>query len=219
MAILRKPTFWLLVMLGCGIAIYGRQIRSLLDFQAVFGWLCVLGHWTVPAFVGAHVLATVIGIPGTVLVLAGGIKFGLWWGTLWSLMGATLGAIAAFWVARYLLKDWFRDRFGRHRLFRRMDKILDTHSFYCVLAVRFAPVSPFNLVNFLFGLTSVSTRAYALGTLIGIAPGTLIYTWLGRAGEAAIAGQGVGQLGLALLGLTGLSLLPLLWRRRTSSSP
>ncbi|MEM6435300.1 MAG: TVP38/TMEM64 family protein [Cyanobacteria bacterium P01_D01_bin.115] len=158
-----------------------------------------------------------VGIPGTFLVLVGGAKFGLWWGSLWSLIGATVGAIAAFWVARYLLHDWFRDRFAKHPVYRNLDKVMDTHSFNCVLAVRFAPLSPFNLVNFLFGLTSVPVGAYSVGTLVGIAPGTVAYTWIGLAGLDAIRGQGLWPLTLAVGFLGLLSVVPIYLRQRQSS--
>jgi len=214
-SILRKRSFWVLVSLGMVLALCLHNLDLLLNPQALFEALCSLGPWTVPVFLAAHVLSTMVGVPGTLLVMVGGIKFGLWWGSLWSLMGATVGAIAAFWVARYLLQDWFRDRFARHKAFRQVDKIMDTHSFHCVLAVRFAPFSPFNLVNFLFGLTSVPVSAYALGTLVGIAPGTVAYTWIGLAGLDAVQGKGLWPLTCALGFLALLSLVPVCLRRRS----
>jgi uncharacterized membrane protein YdjX (TVP38/TMEM64 family) len=217
MSVFRKGYFWLLVILALGLALGGRNLFLLFNPQALFEALCALGVWTVPVFIGAHILSTMVGVPGTLLVIVGGAKFGLWWGSLWSLIGTTLGAIAAFWVARYLLQDWFRDRFAKHRLYRNLDKVIDTHSFNCVLAVRFAPLSPFNLVNFLFGLTSVPVRAYAWGTLIGIAPGTVAYTWLGLAGLEAIQGKGLWPLTLALGFLAILSLVPLYFHRAKRS--
>ncbi|WP_008314026.1 TVP38/TMEM64 family protein [Leptolyngbya sp. PCC 6406] len=218
LSILRKKSFWLLV--GCGIvlALGGRYITILFNPPALLDWLDTLGPWQVPVFLGIHIITNVLGIPASLLVVVGGIRFGLWWGSLWSLLGATAGAIAAFWLARYLLQDWFRHRFQRHSLLSQIDRLMDTHAINCVLAVRFSPLSPFNLVNFLFGLTSVPVTTYALGTFIGITPGTIAYTWLGMAGLDAIAGRGLWQLGLALGFLTLLSLLPL-WLQRQHRIP
>lgn len=216
--VFRKGYFWILVLLGITLVLCARHLALLFNPQALFDALSSLGPWTVPIFLAAHVLATMVGIPGTLLVIVGGAKFGVWWGSLWSLIGATVGAIAAFWVARYLLQDWFRHRFAQHKIYRNIDKVMDTHSFNCVLAVRFAPLSPFNLVNFLFGLTSVPVSAYALGTLVGIAPGTVAYTWLGLAGLEAIEGEGLWQLTLALGFLAVLSLVPIYLRDRTAGS-
>ncbi|NER83079.1 MAG: TVP38/TMEM64 family protein [Leptolyngbya sp. SIO1D8] len=212
----RKRYFFLLVLLGLILVLGWHHFSLLFNPQALLEALRALGPWTVPVFLTAHILATMVGVPGTLLVIVGGAKFGLWWGSLWSLIGATAGAIAAFWVARYLLQSWFRGCFAKHKIFQQIDKVMDTHSFNCVLAVRFAPLSPFNLVNFLFGLTSVSVSAYAIGTLIGIAPGTVAYTWIGLAGIEAIRGEGLWPLTLALGFLAILSLVPLYLRKRSA---
>ena len=58
-----------------------------------------------------------------------------------------------------------------------------------VLVIRLAPISPFNIVNFLFGLTSIHWLSYTLGTFIGIIPGTFAYTWLGVSGIQALSGS------------------------------
>lgn len=212
-SIWRKGSFWLLALLGLIIALCLRHAQLLLNPQALLDTLAGLGPWKAPAFVTAHIFATMVGIPATLLVLAGGIIFGLWWGSLWSLIGATTGATAAFWVARYLLHDWFCRRFSHHPIYRNIDKVMDTHSLNCVLAVRFAPLSPFSLVNFLFGLTSMPTHAFFLGTLIGIAPGTVAYTWIGMAGVDAIRGEGLWPLTMALGFLAVLSIVPIFVHR------
>jgi uncharacterized membrane protein YdjX (TVP38/TMEM64 family) len=212
----RYKFLWLGLGLGILLVVAIRHGHLLFNPQALFAWLEALGPWTVPVFVAVHIVATAVGIPGSLLVIVGGARFGLWWGSLWSLLGSTLGAIAAFWVARYLLQGWFRRRFARHKLLYRLDQIMDTHGVNCVLAVRFAPLSPFNLVNFLFGLTTVPVTAYALGTLVGIAPGTVAYTWIGLAGLEAIEGRGLCQLTWALSFLALLSLVPLYLRRRST---
>lgn len=215
--VFRKRYFWLLVLLGLSLAFCFRHLALLFNPPALMEALSSLGPWTVPVFLAAHILATMVGIPGSLLVIVGGARFGLWWGSLWSLIGATAGATAAFWVSRYLLQGWFRQRFAKHKLYRNIDQVIDTHSFNCVLAVRFAPLSPFNLVNFLFGLTSVPVSAFFLGTLVGIAPGTVAYTWIGLAGLDAIQGKGLWPLTWAMSFLAVLSIVPILLRRQSSN--
>ncbi|MEM6592695.1 MAG: TVP38/TMEM64 family protein, partial [Cyanobacteria bacterium P01_C01_bin.73] len=106
--ILKKRRFWLLVALGISLAYWGPStIHWITDHRQWIMALQGLGRWASVVFIAAHIVATACGIPGTVLVIAGGAVFGVAWGTLWSVIGATLGAIAAFSVARYLLRDWF----------------------------------------------------------------------------------------------------------------
>lgn len=209
----RKKYFWGLLVAAIMAPFCWRLVVFLFDHQALTEMIEGAGNWRVAAFLGAHTLAAAIGIPGTVLVVLGGALFGLLWGTLWSIIGATAGAIVAFWLARYLLHDWFKRRFCAHPrfkgVFNRLDHTMKNQALACVLAVRFAPISPFNVVNFLFGLTGISVTPYAIGTLVGIIPGTLAYTWLGVTGVDALQGGEWWPVLLCLSVLTVMSLMPL----------
>ncbi|MDJ0701981.1 MAG: TVP38/TMEM64 family protein [Leptolyngbyaceae cyanobacterium MO_188.B28] len=215
----RKHLLWVIAGLITFLAICCRDhISVFFDKETLVDFLCCLGHWSVALFIGGHIVATAMGVPGTVLVVVGGMLFGLFWGTIWSVIGATFGAIAAFWLSRYLLRDWFKRRFSRHKALARFNQIMDHQAFRCVLTIRFAPISPFNVVNFLFGLTSVDLKSYAAGTFLGIIPGTLAYTWLGVTGMEALDGKSLIPLFLALSLLVLLSLLPILAKCRTKKA-
>lgn len=213
LAVLRSKIFW-----GCGlVAALGLlywlgPLGILTDQERVTAWLQGLGPEAAVIFMGLYIVATVIGIPGTVLTLVGGILFGLVWGTLWSVMGATLGAIGAFWVARYWLHDWFACRFRRHPLLQRIHNWVMQDPFRVVLTIRFVPISPFNLENYLFGLSSIPLKPYIWGTLLGIIPGTLVYTWLGITGQQALGGEDPWPFVAALVSLGILSVLPFCFR-------
>ncbi|MEO0489113.1 MAG: TVP38/TMEM64 family protein [Cyanobacteria bacterium J06659_2] len=214
--VFKKRRFWLLLGLGIILAYWGQPaFQWLTDHNQWIMTLRGLGPWACFVFIAAHILATACGVPGTVLVVAGGAVFGVAWGTLWSVIGATLGAIAAFSIARYLLRDWFLRRFNHHPIFKRLNQLLACQALRCVLAVRFVPISPFNLVNFLFGLTSIPLRSYSVGTFLGIIPGTFAYTWLGVTGAQVLMGEGYMAFVAAMGLLVILSLLPLLARFKT----
>ncbi len=164
-------------------------------------------------FVLIFTIAVALGFPGNVMAVAGGALFGLVWGTIWSLIGSTLGAIGAFWLARYFLHGPIERQFGHHPLLRRLNRAIATYPFSIVLAVRFTPLSPFSLVNFLFGLTPISLKTYALGTLLGLIPLTLTYSWLGLTGQELLHGGDRLPFFLALGMLTLLSVLPLFFKK------
>ncbi len=213
---MRNRRVWSLLALGACLAVCltAPPLRALwLDPQAWVLPLERLGLCATKTFLLAYVVLTVLGLPGTILTLAGGAVFGLAWGTLWSVLGATVGAIAAFWTARYLFHDWVQDHFGQHPLLHCFAQAVEHQPLPFVLAVRFAPISPFNVVNYLFGLTPIPFGPYALGTALGIVPGTLVYTWIGATGMAALAGGDRRPLIAALSLLALLSLVPVLVRR------
>ena len=164
-------------------------------------------------FIGCYILLTILGIPGTILTVVGGLVFGLWWGTLWSVIGATLGALGAFWTARYLFRDYIKNKFAQHKGLKIFNQAVIDKPIAFILAIRFAPISPFNIVNFLFGLTSLHWFPYTMTTFIGIIPGTLAYTWLGTSGKSALAGENPITFFLALGLLTLLSIIPLIAKK------
>lgn len=213
----RKKYIWGLLAAAMVAPIVWKVIGVLFDHAALTELIHSAGNWRIAVFLGAHTVAAAVGVPGTVLVILGGALFGLMWGTLWSILGATAGAVVAFWLARYLLHDWFTRRFKKHPrfkgLFKRLDSTMENQALACVLAIRFAPISPFNVVNFGFGLTNIAVTPYALGTLIGIIPGTLAYTWLGVTGVDALKGGQWWPVAICLTVLTALSLMPIFAQR------
>lgn len=176
------------------------------------------GLWGYLIFTLLHVAATILGAPGLILTVVGGLLFGLVWGSVLSLIGATLGAMGAFWIARYLLLDWAQNRVRDHKLLNTFNQAVLHRPFSFVLIVRFAPISPFNVVNFLLGMTTIHWFPYSLGTLLGIIPGVIAYTWIGVAGNDAIQGKGPWPLIIASTILAVLSAMPLLFRKRQSQA-
>lgn len=207
------PRCWLaLALLGGFAVVCWGPLRFLLDGDY---WLAHLQDPTagdVAVFVLAQALLVVLSVPGTLLAIAGGVAFGLVWGTLWTAIGATLGALGAFLLSRYLLHDWALRQFGRHRAIARFRAAVRRYPLRFVVLVRLAPISPFCVVNYLFGLTPISWQHYTLGTGIGIIPGAIAFTWLGVAGEDVARGKGWSGMAIALAALLMLSVGPPLYR-------
>jgi uncharacterized membrane protein YdjX (TVP38/TMEM64 family) len=177
-------------------------------------WVVMIEQGGVGLFLLAHLVLTLMGVPGTVLAVTGGLVFGWVWGTILSVLGGTIGAVAAFCLARYCLHDWVAERFGAHPRLHWLRHAVQKRPVLFVLAVRFFPVSPFNVVNFLLGLTPVPLRAYAVGTGLGIIPGTILYTGLGVTGKTAIGEGAMGPFLMIIFVLSLLAIAPFLWRQR-----
>jgi uncharacterized membrane protein YdjX (TVP38/TMEM64 family) len=154
-------------------------------------WVDGLGVIGGLVFIGIYIIATVAFLPGSILTLGAGVVFGVLWGSLYVFLGATLGAIAAFLVGRYLARDWISRKIEGNQKFAAIDGAVASEGFKIVLLTRLSPVFPFNLLNYAFGITGVSLKDYALGS-IGMIPGTIMYVYLGSlAGDLArIGGEG-----------------------------
>ncbi len=123
---LKTPRLWLAItFLGLVLVCCCTPARALFDEQFLIQQLPRWGHWAICLFVVIYTLATVLGFPGTIITIAGSIIFGLAWGTFWSVVGATLGALGAFYLARYLLRNWALRRFGNHKALVRFNQAVN----------------------------------------------------------------------------------------------
>ncbi len=201
------------VALLAGLA-WAATRRDLFTEDAVQAHLELLGPWAPLAFVGLYALAALLFLPGSVLTLAGGALFGPVAGTLWSLLGATIGATLSFLAARHVAGDAIRRKAGP-----RLDGLLrgvEREGWRFVALVRLVPLFPFNLSNYALGLTRIRFLPYVLATGICMLPGAAAFAFAGHSGRSALGGES-GALGwaLAALGLLAvLALVPGLIRRR-----
>jgi uncharacterized membrane protein YdjX (TVP38/TMEM64 family) len=179
--------------------------------------------WAPLVFVPLYAVAVALAMPGTVMTLAGGAVFGLWWGTAFNWLGAVLGANLAYSLARFLGRDGIEQLLGdRTRAgpgMERLDRAVATHGFRGMLTLRLIPLVPFNALNFGGGLVGMSWPAYASATAIGILPGTFIYTMFA---DALLLGSTEASRGafvrMAVSGalLVGLSFLPAILKKRNA---
>jgi uncharacterized membrane protein YdjX (TVP38/TMEM64 family) len=131
-----------------------------------------------------YVPASLLFLPAWPLTLGAGFVFGVVRGTIAVSIGSVLGASAAFWTGRSLLRQLIEDRVARTPRFAAIDRAVAQHGFKIVLLTRLSPIFPFNLLNYAFGITKVTFRDYLLASWIGMLPGTLLYVYLGTAAKS-----------------------------------
>lgn len=175
--------------------------------------------WWAPAvFIPFYALGTALGLPGTIPTLAGGAIFGVLRGTLFNWIGANLGAVLAFLLARHLGRD-FVARVLRGRA-ADLDRRIGDHGFRTMLYLRLIPVVPFNGLNFGAGISRISLRDYVLGSAIGMLPGTFVYTYFADAlirGTAAARREAFIHFLLAAAALVAFTLITDWIRRRRAA--
>jgi len=192
--------------------------RGLLNVAALETWVKSAGALGPLLYMALYAVATVLFLPGAVITLAGGALFGPWWGTLYSLTGATFGAAAAFLIARYLASDWVHRKAGGWA--RQLIEGVEQEGWRFIAFVRLVPLFPFNLLNYALGLTRIGLLTYIVASYVFMFPGALAYTYLGYAGREAVAGgEGLIQKGLLALALLGaVAFLPSLVKRLRGAS-
>jgi len=143
-----------------------------------------LGAWGLVAFGVVYVAATVLLVPGSVLTLAAGLAFGLARGFAIVVVSATIGATLAFLIARYLVHDRVESFVAGRPKFKAVKAAVSEGGWKIVVLFRLSHLLPFNLQNYFYGVTDVSLLAYVLATFVGIMPGTLLYVYIGSAGQS-----------------------------------
>jgi uncharacterized membrane protein YdjX (TVP38/TMEM64 family) len=151
-------------------------------------WVDSLGSLGAIAFIILYIVATVAFLPGSILTLGAGVVFGVFFGSLYVFIGATLGAIAAFLVGRYLARDWVAQKIAGNQKFTAIDQAVGKEGFKIVLLTRLSPIFPFFLLNYAYGVTGVSLKDYAIAS-VGMIPGTIMFVYIGSlAGNLATLG-------------------------------
>ena len=152
------------------------------------------------AFVALYVLATIAFVPAAPLTLAAGALYGVGGGWAVVMVGASLGAVAAFALGRRGARATVERASGER--FAAIERRLEGKGFYALLAMRLLPIVPFNALNYAAGASPIKTREYVIGTVVGIAPGALVYTSLGAGVDDPISPLFIGAVVLTIaLGL------------------
>ncbi|MHB1198589.1 MAG: TVP38/TMEM64 family protein [Polaromonas sp.] len=207
---LLAATYWLLQETG--------TLAMILDGAALRERITQWGAWGPLLVIGLMVLAILVSpIPSAPIAIAAGAAYGHVWGTVYILLGAEIGALAAFGLARWLggetMRRWFGDRLSVG-LLGSQNTLMGI-----VLVSRLLPFISFDIVSYAAGLTVLSFWRFALATLAGIVPASFL---LAHFGSEMITGESGRIMGSALA-LGGITLIPVVvkiirdWRLRRRS--
>jgi len=124
-------------------------------------------------------ISTAFFVPGAIIsTIAGGFFFGIVMGTIYVNIGSTIGATLAFLSARYLLGNWIQHRYAKQLII--FNEEIARHGSNYLIVLRIIPVLPFFIVNYLSGMTKISTKKFVLITSLSMIPGSVVYTFAGQ---------------------------------------
>ncbi len=137
-----------------------------------------MGVWAPVIYMISYAFTSLIFFPAALLSTASGAIWGVWLGTVYTVIGATISAFLPFLISRYL---------GRHIAEKMMkknkmdicDKFISENGFISVLILRLIPIFPWDVVNYGSGLCNIRFRDYLLATFFGIIPGSFTYNLIG----------------------------------------
>ncbi|WP_133129383.1 TVP38/TMEM64 family protein [Legionella yabuuchiae] len=169
--------------LAFGATLFPHQVPIIIN------WINNLGYIAPVFFLFLYCVATLFFLPTMVVTLAGGALFGPALGTIFNVIGATIGAAMAFAISRYWLSDWVHSKQNKH--VNQLIQGVERRGWQFVAFLRLVPIVPFNLVNYGLGLTRIKFSHYVLSTFIFLIPLEIISTYFGYAGIDFLAKSGV----------------------------
>jgi len=176
---------------------------SLSDFTPtnVKNFLLQFGIWGPVVFILIYTLrAVILVIPVGVMSLAGGLAYGQWAGTVYILIGATLGSCLSFLIARFFGRKFIEQFEWLHKgKIKSFDEGSEKHGLKAILFVRLIPLFQYDAVNFGAGLSKMKFRDFAIGSFFGMLPGGFINAMLGSSLENIISVQFFVALGLFIM--------------------
>jgi uncharacterized membrane protein YdjX (TVP38/TMEM64 family)/Fe-S oxidoreductase len=140
-------------------------------------------------FLGVYAVTPALFLPSIPLTLAAGFFWGPLWGVVFSITGATIGSCLPFFLARHLFQNAVRAKVPPERWEWLQDKVV-RHGWKAVAFTRLVPIFPFNLLNYLFGLTPIPFRQYLGSTLVFMLPACIAFVAFGSSlGELILRGN------------------------------
>lgn len=192
---------------GLGLAWTMTPLAAWADPAIWAGWLGRMNTaWAGVAVVAMFVVAGLVVFPVTVMIAATAAIFGLWPGFLYAGGGALASALVTYGVGRWLGPKGLRQFFGPRVNF--LSRSFARGGIPAVTLVRIVPVAPFSLINLAAGALRIPPLDYAIGTVIGLAPGVGLMSLLGHnltellqaptlSGVAIVAGVVIGAIALS----------------------
>ncbi|EFO3839460.1 TVP38/TMEM64 family protein [Escherichia coli] len=169
------------------------HLQTLIRQSGLFGY---------SLYILLFIIATLFLLPGSILVIAGGIVFGPLLGTLLSLIAATLASSSSFLLARWLGRDLLLKYVGHSHTFQAIEKGIARNGIDFLILTRLIPLFPYNIQNYAYGLTTITFWPYTLISALTTLPGIVIYTVM----ASDLANEGITLRFILQLCLAGLAL-------------
>lgn len=188
-----------------GIAVAAILLLRVLPLDRLIGiaqvWIDGLGAIGPVALGVIYVLAALLFVPGSLLTLAAGAIYGLVLGTVIVSIAATTSAALAFLIARYAARDRVRRLVAQSPRLAAVDRAIGAEGWKIVALLRLSPAVPFNLQNYLYGVTAVRFWPAVGASWLAMLPGTFMFVYLGSIGRTAAAGAATTPIEWVLRGI------------------
>jgi uncharacterized membrane protein YdjX (TVP38/TMEM64 family)/glutaredoxin len=172
-----KLSILVVFIVTMGTLVWLKANMMLFDINRIMAAVQRLGEIGPIAYMFTRALTVIILLPSLPLDAMAGARFGVFLGSIYSIMGDEAGGVITVFFARLLGREAITRLFRKDIAF--CDECAERQLVYVVFFARLLPMISFGLISYGAGLTRISLRAFALATLLGMIPLTFIVTYLG----------------------------------------
>ncbi len=155
-----------------------QQFQSVEEVGAFFSQYKTL---SVFLYIGTQILQIIISvIPGQGLQFAAGAFYGFWLGYFFSIIGAVLGTVGAYYLAKLLGRDAIHLFFGEEKIQRFIHRINSKRGVLIIFLIYLVPGAPKDLCNYAAGLSEMKLKPFLIISLVGRSPGMMMSLLIGK---------------------------------------
>ena len=187
---MKKKIFLLLAFIVLLIVIKQNNIYGFFSFENTNELKLYIKSFGIMApcvFILLFALATVLFVPGLPITVLAGMLFGAFWGTVYVVIGSTIGVSLAFLIGRYIGRDFVKKMADKNPRMSKLDNYIKKQGNTILIISRLVPLFPFNLQNYVYGITDIEFGTYFWYSLLFMVPGTIIYTCFGALAFSSMA--------------------------------
>lgn len=154
-----------------------------ISLEEIKTWVLGHGAWAAVIYIATFVVLPIFFFPVPVIVLAGGTIFGLFKGTLYTMIGVLVNTPIMYFIGRFLLKDFVHNFVDNHMSEKLRNALKSTNQKVLALVlfiIRLSPIFSYNLVNYISGVTEINFLPYILTTIAGVLPGVIVFINIGE---------------------------------------
>jgi len=170
----------MIVVVGIILATRYFGVYQYLTPQRIRDFILSFGIWAPIVYIFIYFIRTFFLFSASVLSITGGLAFGPLWGTVYTVIGATISSCTAFLIVRWFGRG-FMDATCKScgQAIEGLDEKIGDRGFWVILFLRLVPIFPYEGINFAAGLSKIPFWQYALATFLGIIPGSFAFNYLG----------------------------------------
>lgn len=201
-----KIVLFLVVVLVVVFAALYTDVSQYSSPERLRSYLAFSGQYAPLIFIAAFIAGLFLRIPGFAFIILAAVVFGKFPAMIYSFIAIAAGTSLTFFIARFFLCDTVSKM--EIRGVRGLNEKITRRGFLTVFLLRlvFFLMPP---VNWVLGVTGVKYRDYLLGTILGVSPGVILFSFVfGDIGKMDFA-SGFRDYRLFLPTLAGIFLLAL----------